>query len=85
MTEEDEYWHRRYLARCLTAQDDAARSGGEIEALEVENAAATTLITECRDALAEELASWDLNPPLQHVLAAHNNCEAWLAAMKETK
>lgn len=38
------------------------------------------LITECRDALAEELAGWDLDPPLHHVKQAHDKCEAWLKA-----
>jgi hypothetical protein len=36
LKESAEHWHKLYLARCLTAQDDAARSCGEIEALEVE-------------------------------------------------
>jgi hypothetical protein len=38
------------------------------------------LITECRDALAEELAAWDIDPPIHHVKQAHDKCEAWLAA-----
>jgi hypothetical protein len=36
LKESAEHWHKLYLARCLIAQDDAARSGYEIEALEVE-------------------------------------------------
>lgn len=38
------------------------------------------LIDECRSALAEELAGWDLDPPLHHVKQAHDRCVAWLAA-----
>jgi len=36
------------------------------------------LITECRDALAEELGAWDIDPPLHHVKSAHSKCVAWL-------
>jgi hypothetical protein len=36
------------------------------------------LITECRDALAEELGAWDIDPPLHHIKAAHDKCVAWL-------
>jgi hypothetical protein len=37
------------------------------------------LITKCRDALAEELSAWDIDPPLHHVKQAHDDCVAWLA------
>jgi hypothetical protein len=37
------------------------------------------LIEECRAALAEELAAWDIDPPLHHVKQAHDKCVAWLA------
>jgi hypothetical protein len=37
------------------------------------------LITECRDALAEELSAWDIDPPLHHVKQAHEKCVAWLS------
>ena len=30
------------------------------------------LIEQCRAALAEELAAWDIDPPLQHVKDAHD-------------
>jgi hypothetical protein len=33
LKESAEHWHKLYLARCLTAQDDSAGSCGEIEAL----------------------------------------------------
>jgi hypothetical protein len=42
--------------------------------------ATVALITECRDALAEELSAWDIDPPLHHVKQAHDKCVAWLAA-----
>mgnify|MGYP000057627877 CR=1 FL=1 len=36
------------------------------------------LIEQCRAALAEELAAWDIDPPLQHVKDAHDACVARL-------
>lgn len=41
------------------------------------------LVEECRAALAEELAGWDIDPPLQHVKQAHDNCVAWILASAE--
>lgn len=38
------------------------------------------LIEQCRDALAEEISAWDIDPPLFHVKEAHDACVAWLAA-----
>ena len=35
----------------------------------------------CAKALAEELAAWDIDPPLHHVKEAHDACESWLAAV----
>lgn len=32
------------------------------------------LIEQCRAALAEELAAWDIDPPLRHVKDAHDAC-----------
>lgn len=43
------------------------------------------LIEECRNALAEELAAWDIDPPLHHVKQAHDKCVAWLAAAPSAK
>ncbi|WP_019573397.1 hypothetical protein [Curvibacter lanceolatus] len=37
-----------------------------------------TLVEQCRDALAEELAAWDIDPPLHHVLTSHDACVSWL-------
>lgn len=36
------------------------------------------VIEQCRVALAEELAGWDLDPPLHHVKQAHDRCVEWL-------
>lgn len=51
--------------------------GARLRALEV--------ITECRDALAEELGAWDIDPPLHHVKQAHDRCEAWLAEQSKQR
>ena len=40
------------------------------------------LVEECRAALAEELAAWDLDPPLAPVKRAHDLCVAQLAAVE---
>lgn len=37
------------------------------------------LIEECRDALAEELSAYDIDPPIAHVKEAHDKCVEWLA------
>lgn len=37
------------------------------------------LIKECRDAFAEELSQWDIDPPIHHVKQGHDNCVKWLA------
>ncbi len=38
------------------------------------------VIEMCAKALAEELAAWDIDPPLHHVKEASDACGAWLAA-----
>ena len=38
------------------------------------------LIKQCRDAFAEELAAYDIEPPIQHLHQGHADCVAWLAA-----
>ena len=43
---------------------------------------ARNLIELCRDALAEELGAWDIDPPLHHVKEAHDACVAWLASQQ---
>ena len=43
------------------------------------------LITECRKALAEELAGWDLDPPLAHVKQAHDSCDDWLRSIRNQR
>lgn len=42
--------------------------------------AAKVLVEECQAALAEELACWDIDPPLHHVKQAHDHCVSWLGA-----
>ena len=43
---------------------------------------ARNLIELCRDALAEELGAWDIDPPLHHVKEAHDACVAWLTSQQ---
>lgn len=43
---------------------------------------ARNLIELCRDALAEELGAWDIDPPLHHVKEAHDACVVWLASQQ---
>lgn len=38
------------------------------------------VIEMCAKALAEELAAWDIDPPIHHIKEASDACEAWLAA-----
>lgn len=38
------------------------------------------LIKQCRDAFAEELGAWDIDPPIHHVQQGYDNCVNWLAA-----
>ena len=33
-------------------------------------------------ALAEELSAWDIDPPLRHVLEAHDLCEPAITALR---
>lgn len=44
---------------------------------------ARAVIEQCRDALAEEMAAWDIDPKISHVLEAHAACERWLAGQPE--
>lgn len=41
---------------------------------------ARELIEQCRAALAEEMAAYDIDPPIHHVKEAHDNCVAWLSS-----
>ena len=45
---------------------------------------AKQVIELCLAALGEELAAWDIDPPLDHVLRAHAACEKWLEDDKNT-
>ena len=38
------------------------------------------LVKQCRDAFAEELGAYDIQPPIQHLHQGHADCVAWLAA-----
>jgi len=40
---------------------------------------ARAMIEECRNALAEELAAWDIDPPLHHVKQAHDRLRRMVA------
>ena len=56
-----------------------------IRRLEERGDKARKIIEECRDALAEELAAWDIDPPIHHVQQAHAHCVEWLAAIAKEK
>ena len=40
-------------------------------------------LEKCNAALAEELAAWDIDPPLHHVLEASNACGPAITALRE--
>lgn len=40
-------------------------------------------LEKCSSALAEELAAWDIDPPLHHVLEASNACAPAITALRE--
>ena len=40
-------------------------------------------LVKCKAALAEELAAWDIDPPLHHVLESHDLCGPTIAALCE--
>ena len=44
---------------------------------------ALAALKKCDSALSEELAAWDIDPPLHHVLEASNACGPSIAAMQE--
>lgn len=43
---------------------------------------ALAALKKCDDALAEELAAWDIDPPLHHVLEASKSCGPAIAALE---
>lgn len=47
------------------------------------NTAAREVIETCRAALAEELAGWDIEPPIAHVKTAHDACVNWLTLTQQ--
>lgn len=66
-----------YTADQMHAYGLASLAAKEVEVVMLREAA-DKLIKECCDALSEELAAWDLVPPLHHVQQAHDRCVAWL-------
>lgn len=55
----------------------------QLEEVEALRADASAVIRQCRDALAEELSAYDIQPPIYHVLKAHERCVAWLSVRAE--
>lgn len=55
------------------------------EAFSVEDTLKLALeaLEKCDSALAEELAAWDIDPPLHHVQEASNACAPAIAAIRE--
>ena len=43
---------------------------------------ALAALKKCDSALSEELAAWDIDPPLHHVLEASNACGPSIAALR---
>ena len=40
-------------------------------------------LEKCKKALAEELSAWDIDPPLHHVLEAHDLCDPAVTALRQ--
>lgn len=71
-------WAFDYAALCVReATSDLNEQWRAREAAQHE--AMRALVKQCASALAEELAAWDIDPPLHHVKEAHDACVAWLA------
>ena len=81
------FWWRHDLTAIDRAAAELATLRATITRLEGERDAAADVIKQCRDAFAEEMEAWDLDPPLAHLLKAHDRCETWLAraALQEPK
>jgi flagellar biosynthesis component FlhA len=61
------------------------QESAQINALKAELAEARKVIEECRNALAEELSAWDIEPPIYHVQQAYRSCVQWMdSSSKET-
>ena len=74
---------RRLHSENETLQAGYAAARLEIESLRARGVAPDPrpVVAMCAKALAEELAAWDIDPPLHHVKEAHDACELWLAAI----
>jgi hypothetical protein len=48
-------------------------------------ALALDALEKSKSALAEELAAWDIDPPLHHVNEAHDLCDAAITAIKQAQ
>ena len=70
------WWGSLTIEKAITALRTAL-------AQQAEPVGTRALIEECLAAFAEELAAWDIDPPLHHVKQAHDKCEAWLAALAQ--
>lgn len=66
---------RNALRELIAERDAQARRIAELEARDAETVA---LITECRAAFAEELAAYDISPPIHHLDQCFDKCVAWL-------
>lgn len=57
----------------------------EIEQLRADLNAAHSVINECAKALSEELAAWNIDPPIAHVQRTLAKCNEWLERRTPTK
>ena len=75
------YTNRHFLEQPAFAfgNESWAAFCGALVAAQPPTVEACGVIEQCRDALAEELAGWDLDPPLHHVKQVHDKCVEWLS------
>ena len=84
--EKDLLWLERYTKMAIAHVDGNDTSTGRVDKVGEKRHKPLTdedtvaLIKECRDAFAEELSAWDIEPPLHHVQKGHDNCVKWLSA-----
>jgi hypothetical protein len=76
----DDDAHVGLSLRCLEVEIERNELREQVERLKADAEASVAVVTECRDALAEELSAWDIEPPIHHIDQAHKSCVAWLAA-----
>lgn len=63
--------------------EGGVRDTARIAALEQAGRQALEALVKCEAALAEELAAWDIDPPLHHVQEAHGLCGPAITALRE--